>query len=721
MKLKKIIAAVAAAAAVCVPFQGSAGALTVPSAVFAEEKPALPDWVPSDFGSALEFRNTYGKTHVEDGLICIVFEQQNDYNEDIDRLRYSLMTTENVMDTLCDEVYTSEQSKTMLEVAVYAPTAAGDIDTAIIDTWAKSSSLDLGYLHAKDYFTFTADNELNVTETDIFSWLPDCVSEYGTFYKENGQVSAMNGCVVFCLTSNAGTPYSWNFTDTGSPCFEMDKIGDCAAVSDVPLDGSAVPQAYAFKAVKDGHAKISCDLMASYTTGEVIKSAAADCIVLDDAQTVLLSGDMRVTLVDSETGEMIPFSNDTAPSIWADTVSDDGTADTGQFATLEKNPAVLKNLGKYLAADSISFGLNEDSLPEGYSLPGGTTAPGFYNGTSQPENFVTVKKLDNGAADVVFRLDKIKAPDLNPGETRITLLDKDTGKLIPSELFKNHPWYCGTYISMTVNGQKMYTGPVMSAEQNPTVMKTDLASLYSSADEFRLLCDDPVEFTYYDNGSLDIVVRTKLTVTGNINGDGDFNIADAVALQQMLLGKPGVSVYDWAQGDFDFDDRMSVFDLCLMKSALVEKTGIDQYADYDFQSQYIRTGNGQLYQIEPQKVIIRSRAELDEYISNDTFGFGLSADPGSSPGTKISFEKAVEDYTEEWFKDHQLILVTVQEPSGSITHKVTQVTNYAIRIERMIPRAQTADIASWQIVISLDKDAAVSGDMSLIFYDNIEE
>ena len=32
----------------------------------------LPDWTPMNFIDAMEFYNTYGKTHVEDNFICLV-------------------------------------------------------------------------------------------------------------------------------------------------------------------------------------------------------------------------------------------------------------------------------------------------------------------------------------------------------------------------------------------------------------------------------------------------------------------------------------------------------------------------------------------------------------------------------------------------------------------------------------------------------------------------
>ena len=77
----------------------------------------------------------------------------------------------------------------------------------------------------------------------------------------------------------------------------------------------------------------------------------------------------------------------------------------------------------------------------------------------------------------------------------------------------------------------MYTGPILIVDKNPCVFKDNLASLYKSADRFSLLCDDEKQMTYHENGSLDIVIKTKLTVSGNINGDGQFTIGDVITLQ----------------------------------------------------------------------------------------------------------------------------------------------------------------------------------------------
>lgn len=55
-------------------------------------------------------------------------------------------------------------------------------------------------------------------------------------------------------------------------------------------------------------------------------------------------------------------------------------------------------------------------------------------------------------------------------------------------------------------------------------------------------------------------------VMGDVNGDGYFNISDAVALQNWLLGNGEIA--DWKAGDFCQDERIDVYDFCLMMQEL---------------------------------------------------------------------------------------------------------------------------------------------------------
>lgn len=56
------------------------------------------------------------------------------------------------------------------------------------------------------------------------------------------------------------------------------------------------------------------------------------------------------------------------------------------------------------------------------------------------------------------------------------------------------------------------------------------------------------------------------TVVGDVNSDGEFTVADAVMMQNFLLGNG--SLKDWKAGDFYQDNKIDVFDFCLMRQAL---------------------------------------------------------------------------------------------------------------------------------------------------------
>lgn len=59
-------------------------------------------------------------------------------------------------------------------------------------------------------------------------------------------------------------------------------------------------------------------------------------------------------------------------------------------------------------------------------------------------------------------------------------------------------------------------------------------------------------------------------VMGDINDDGEFNVADVVLLNKYLLGMPNAKLSDWHNADLCADDKLDVFDLCMMKKKLVE-------------------------------------------------------------------------------------------------------------------------------------------------------
>lgn len=113
------------------------------------------------------------------------------------------------------------------------------------------------------------------------------------------------------------------------------------------------------------------------------------------------------------------------------------------------------------------------------------------------------------------------------------------------------------------------------------------------------------------------IEENPVMTMGDVNGDNEFNIADAVLLQKWLLGSPDTQLTNFKAADFCKDNRLDVFDLCLMKRDLLEKTnnsdsidafgltptksGVDEFmAQYDIpQSEY---ENDELYNITPQEI-----------------------------------------------------------------------------------------------------------------------
>ena len=588
MKLTRLTAAVIAAATAITPLTFNA---SVPIS-YAEDTGAiakLPDWIPSDFDSAVEFRNSYGATHIENGLICLVFPDRARKGRSADTYGYELKTTVGMGHELKHEIYTHELTETCFDVFVYQPQKQGDIDLTIVDPHVQvKETPDDWEPPAIAEYSFTVGQNLSITETDIFSWLPDSMTEYDEYTKKNGNVSVKGNYVVVCTMAVDQLGDNWE-PDSNNKYENIKYLltSDCTMqVSDLYDDGS-IDKIYVYQAVKDGYEKISW--IRTSKAEPTSYTLTADCAVLDNAQTILLSGDMRVTLVDYDTGEPLTLPEGAMPRIWTDirqSTSDGEIRCNMQPVGFRNNPAIV-GLGNFFNGYIFSFGLLD--IPESYSLPETEEkSAGYYNGTIVSEDHITVKKYDNNTADVVFRLkttskrilpDEKSADltDLEKGETRITFYDKDTGELILSELVKNHNLGFGTDIRFRSNMSPdgwMYTGPVYRADSNPQVYHTDLVNLYRSADIFEFLCDDQPEVTLYDNGSMELVIRTRINVSGNINGDSKFNIADLVALQKWLLNAYDKELYDWAEADFDLDNKLTIFDLVLMRKALIKTINI---------------------------------------------------------------------------------------------------------------------------------------------------
>lgn len=55
-------------------------------------------------------------------------------------------------------------------------------------------------------------------------------------------------------------------------------------------------------------------------------------------------------------------------------------------------------------------------------------------------------------------------------------------------------------------------------------------------------------------------------INGDVNADGEVTVADAVMMQKFLVGSGGL--IDWKAGDFNSDDRIDIFDFCILRDKI---------------------------------------------------------------------------------------------------------------------------------------------------------
>ena len=478
MMLKKLVAAVIAASTAVTPVLVNDRTISETTVVYAEDQSVQPlqmAWIPTDFESAREFRNTYGATHIEDGVVCIVFRlslEEYDFDVSYYNNRYELKGTNDVSESAVINYYPTEnvlEDTTVYAVAVIATCPKDEFEIDLIDRFIDPSSLYTGIPYSAGHYSFNAIDSHTTIETDIYAWLPDCEPEYKDYIEKYGVISVRDNFVVFCMDSKAGVHLTWQEESREySDNFNRHSFAFCNSETSMFIeDGDELHEVVAYQAVKDGYARIEWEYLPDcvweldppFSESDLKDPLIADCVVLDNAQTVLLNGQTRVTVTDKETGELI---------------SD-----------------------KYLESYPFKF-----------------------------------------HADIIYE----------------------------DELFSSLNGYFPNY-TVTKNRsilQECYLCPSLSS----------LAMAYKNADLFKITTEDPPEIIYYGNGAMDLVFKTSKPPVGDLNGDKIFSISDLVLLQRWLLGVTDVKIADWSLADFNSDNKVDIFDLCLMRKALIKSINI---------------------------------------------------------------------------------------------------------------------------------------------------
>ena len=187
--------------------------------VQAEEKSdfviAMPKWVPNSYEEAREFYYAHGTTYVQDGMICMIRLTNKNRSD-------PFQEAADTMTMLYQETFTAEApsesdpdwveqngrtAETNIVVTVYEPKESGKHTVRwILKTTPERITT----------FTFEKTAACDVIETDIYGWMPDCMTEYEAFKEAHGTLSVVENYIVYCGNINYSTGADMELTTEGS-------------------------------------------------------------------------------------------------------------------------------------------------------------------------------------------------------------------------------------------------------------------------------------------------------------------------------------------------------------------------------------------------------------------------------------------------------------------------------------------------------------------------
>lgn len=165
----------------------------------------------------------------------------------------------------------------------------------------------------------------------------------------------------------------------------------------------------------------------------------------------------------------------------------------------------------------------------------------------------------------------------------------------------------------------------------------------------------------------------------------------------------------------------TVYSITVKTPAGKNDTTVPEPESYAFEAQYIRTDGYSESRSYPYHVVINSKEELDAYYEANKNQFDLENREDIYIDTTIGFLEACEKYNDSYFEQHNLVLIVLEEGSGSIRHKITDVRphrdengaslGWDITINRIVPEAGTDDMAQWHLFLEVQMGSVIqSGD-----------
>lgn len=312
MKLKKLLAG-----GICAVLTVSA----VPLTAFAAEEPAAEtvtaDWIPKSFAEAYRFADSFGRVKVQDDLICIVrrspyrsqvedpiFCEAGEGSGLIDTALYSLELP--VRPDRNDYESEAEYSAAMKEFEAacnaigLSPSFLEEAkntecfcSVSVIRLLPEDTASVRLSRNADPAYTFAADADGKITETDIFGWLPDCFSEYRAYEQEHPGFSLHDDLIVYCGSVNHSTGMEHEISQKGSAKLELMKTVICSPYELIAVVGGGTCFINVFRAVTPGTVAISAKSYIPWAPEESASVQTAGYQVTEEGVSVISEAEVR--------------------------------------------------------------------------------------------------------------------------------------------------------------------------------------------------------------------------------------------------------------------------------------------------------------------------------------------------------------------------------------------------------------------------------------------
>lgn len=594
MRMKTIIAGITALAMSALVSAEPAGIYhenLVSATVKDDVAIAMPDWVPRDYSSAVDFLNEYGTSHAEGNFVCLVYRGFSETT-----FSNTPLYTTTFEGTNPDYEFYYGQPKCYMALFKY-----DDNNKEI------QASID------KTEYSFTM-TENGYEETDIYSWLPDSWTEYCEMRVKYGNMFIRDGKIVFIKETSGPAGYSW-ITLSGDKMLRKERYSGCDTVYEglPPIGGPSygveimTPESDGFIDLHMVHAKgweieeskteeihkyfmvrNNCqdieELSENPSELSNVVYGYAEYSTISDARYLNYEGlkDAEDTAVITSREELEKFA--------AGFMNDKGVEDLlGKFdeKLLENNVLLLKvciNEGGPDSAAPFSVNYDGDKINVKYYIDSWDVCDTAFLDVMS----VYIPKEYYTGQETVW--DVVRAG--RRGYARFSVVDYDTGELIPSGILRKDYRLLFRTSVYTKHGN---TGPLVMLSGENMIYKEDFGALCLSPDteyygievassedavpEGYRIPEDSLEISEFRcNNSLDVKLRLKKETPdekgetepapGDINGNGIVDITDLTELSLILVDNMMMTDAQKTAADVDHDGAVKLTDLAVLRQFL---------------------------------------------------------------------------------------------------------------------------------------------------------